>query len=216
MDNKERIGGVIKGDSRCLGTFHVEVCRVMLKEAMYHLYDFPDLVSEAVQTSFIKLLNNLHKVNPNTLNSYATTTVRNTCIDRLRSETVRLKKCVSMSTYMNSDIEVYHSEEDRYSLVHRLNASTETTLDGLANPELGYDPDVVMPKVLAAIDKLSPTYQKIFKMFYLDGMSVKEIAEELGTHIGSVKSNLHKARANMKSYLGSYNEVMALEDEYFC
>lgn len=42
----------------------------------------------------------------------------------------------------------------------------------------------------------------------MDKMSVKEIGDELGIHIGTVKSNLHKVRNNVRTKLGSYERVI--------
>jgi len=53
----------------------------------------------------------------------------------------------------------------------------------------------------SAIDKLSPKYKSIFTKFYLDGKDHKTIADEEGISDSTSKSNLHKAKKNIKKYL---------------
>ena len=43
-------------------------------------------------------------------------------------------------------------------------------------------------------------------MYYFDDMSHQEIADELGISDGTSKSNLFKAKANVKSYLEKLNK----------
>ena len=63
------------------------------------------------------------------------------------------------------------------------------------------DDELSMDDVMIGLEKLSPTYKKIFKMFYLDGLSHEEISKKLGISVGTSKSNLFKAKANIKKYL---------------
>ncbi|MFI3286270.1 MAG: RNA polymerase sigma factor [Rikenellaceae bacterium] len=52
-----------------------------------------------------------------------------------------------------------------------------------------------------AIERLSETHAKLFKMRFLDEYSYEEIAEKLQMPLGSVKTNIHRARAKMCQYL---------------
>ena len=57
-----------------------------------------------------------------------------------------------------------------------------------------------------AMETLSPSYKKIFNMYYFEDMSHLEIADELGISDGTSKSNLFKAKAKVKSYLENLNK----------
>lgn len=50
-------------------------------------------------------------------------------------------------------------------------------------------------KVDAAVDRLGDTHRTIFVMRELEGRSYEEIARETGTHLGTVKSRLNRARS---------------------
>ena len=54
---------------------------------------------------------------------------------------------------------------------------------------------------LEAIGKLSPGYRAVFNLFVIEEYSHKEIAEMLGISEGTSKSNLSKAKMNLKKIL---------------
>jgi len=55
--------------------------------------------------------------------------------------------------------------------------------------------------ILNAIRELSPVYRSVFNMFVIEGLSHEEIAQQLGISVGTSKSNLSKARENLKKIL---------------
>jgi RNA polymerase sigma factor (sigma-70 family) len=56
-------------------------------------------------------------------------------------------------------------------------------------------------EILGAIRLLSPAYRTVFNLFVIEGMSHEEIATQLGISIGASKSNLSKARENLRKIL---------------
>ncbi|MBV6442013.1 MAG: ECF RNA polymerase sigma factor SigE [Saprospiraceae bacterium] len=55
--------------------------------------------------------------------------------------------------------------------------------------------------LLHLVHRLPPAYQATFNLFAIEGYEYREIAEMLGVSIGSVKSNLSKARLRLKEML---------------
>lgn len=55
--------------------------------------------------------------------------------------------------------------------------------------------------VVDAIESLSPSYQKVAKMYLLDGYKHHEIAEVLNISLGTSKSNLSKSKKNVIKYI---------------
>ena len=53
----------------------------------------------------------------------------------------------------------------------------------------------------AAIETLRPEYREVIKLFYLDDLSVKQIAQVLGKNENTVKTQLSRAREALKTYL---------------
>lgn len=59
-------------------------------------------------------------------------------------------------------------------------------------------------EILDMIRKLSPAYRTVFNLFVIEGFKHEEIAEMLGISIGTSKSNLSKAKKNMRVILKEY------------
>jgi RNA polymerase sigma factor (sigma-70 family) len=58
--------------------------------------------------------------------------------------------------------------------------------------------------LLHLIQKLSPAYRTVFNLYVIEEYSHKEIAEELGIHIGTSKSNLAKAKLKLQELYHAY------------
>jgi RNA polymerase sigma-70 factor (ECF subfamily) len=52
-----------------------------------------------------------------------------------------------------------------------------------------------------AIEQLRPEYQEVIKLYYLDDLSVKEIAQILNKNENTIKTQLFRARDTLKSVL---------------
>lgn len=55
--------------------------------------------------------------------------------------------------------------------------------------------------LISLVQKLSPVYRTVFNLYAIDGYTHDEIAEMLGISVGTSKSNLAKARANLREAL---------------
>ncbi len=66
--------------------------------------------------------------------------------------------------------------------------------------DLLMDPKIVMKEVA----NLSPAYRTVFNMYVVEGYTHKEIASELGISDGTSKSNLAKAKMNLRKKLSKY------------
>ena len=60
--------------------------------------------------------------------------------------------------------------------------------------------------VIDAIESLSPSYQKVAKMYLLDGYKHHEIAEVLKISLGTSKSNLSKSKKNVIKYIKKHHD----------
>tara|TARA_R110002051_G_scaffold325415_2_gene427677 strand:- start:61 stop:594 length:534 start_codon:yes stop_codon:yes gene_type:complete len=90
---------------------------------------------------------------------------------------------------VNTVLQKYRKEE--YLSVITDNVEEETTV------ETGYA-EVALPVLLKYIQDLPNKYRLTFNLYVLDGYSHKEIAELLGTSVGTSKSNLARARMILK------------------
>ncbi len=60
-------------------------------------------------------------------------------------------------------------------------------------------------RVRAAITALADGQRDAVRLFYLQGLSHREVADELGVSIGAVKARLHQARAALAPKLAAFN-----------
>lgn len=60
---------------------------------------------------------------------------------------------------------------------------------------------VPIAEVMDAVQQLSPAYRTIFNLYVMEGYNHNEIAEMLEISVGTSKSNLSKARQNLRKML---------------
>ncbi|WP_460942107.1 RNA polymerase sigma factor [Spirosoma daeguense] len=91
--------------------------------------------------------------------------------------------------------EVKHYHQENVDYVENT-AATETAdaFSQLAHEDL-----------LALVQRLSPAYRLVFNLYVLDGFTHEEIASQLGISIGASKSNLARARENLRLLLKQIN-----------
>jgi RNA polymerase sigma factor (sigma-70 family) len=69
---------------------------------------------------------------------------------------------------------------------------------------------ITIQNVLDAMNQLTPVYRAVFNMYVFDNLTHQEIATQLGISVGASKSNLAKARRNVKGVLlGVKNEKVS-------
>ena len=137
-----------------------------------------DDASEIVNDGFLKIYRNFNTFNPHysdveaSLKGWMKRIMINTAIDHIRKNNQRFLVAEIFDNHFNIADE------------------TETSID-----KLSYD------EILAIVQKLSPVYRAVFNLYVIDGFKHEEIAEQLDISVGASKSNLSKARANLKKML---------------
>jgi len=61
--------------------------------------------------------------------------------------------------------------------------------------------DMAYQEIVAMVQNLSPAYRTVFNLYVVDGYTHEEIAEMLRISVGTSKSNLSKARENLRNML---------------
>ena len=137
--------------------------------------DAEELTSE----SFIKLYKNIQQFDMNRsgetealFKGWFKRIVVNTCIDHLRRTHLKL-----VSQEMNEEGEIFADVQ-------------ETGIDKLMYTE-----------IIEAIRKLTPVYRTVLNLFVIEGYSHEEIATQLNISLGASKSNLSKARHNLRKII---------------
>ncbi len=100
-----------------------------------------------------------------------------------------------------------------------LDALREPRRPGESSGEGGEPVEVIAAQELAAsvraaIVALPPGQRQAVALFYLGGLTHAEIAEEIGTRPGAIKTRLHKARKSLRaSLLNTYQEYVDMTDQ---
>jgi RNA polymerase sigma-70 factor (ECF subfamily) len=75
--------------------------------------------------------------------------------------------------------------------------------------------DELVAKVKEAVANLPPLQRESLVLFEYEGLSLLQIAEIVGTDVGTVKSRLHRARGRLRNslapYLNTNPEIVTLE-----
>lgn len=72
--------------------------------------------------------------------------------------------------------------------------------DDRAGPQ---DPDDLAGELELALARLRPEYRTVFALFHEQGLSYEEVARALGRPVGTIKTWLHRARAEMAAHLAA-------------
>jgi RNA polymerase sigma factor (sigma-70 family) len=136
-------------------------------------------VEEIMNEGFIKLFKNIHQFEESrhadvlaSLKGWFKRILVNTCIDHYRKN----------ASYINGQM----LSEDAEKIADK----QETGIDILSYKE-----------IIQAIRQLSPAYRTVFNLFVIEGLTHEEISKHLGISVGSSKSNLSKARENLRKIL---------------
>jgi RNA polymerase sigma factor (sigma-70 family) len=134
---------------------------------------------ELTSESFVKLFKNIKLFDVNRqanvdalFKAWFKRIIINTCIDHLRRNHAMLNGHV-------------HSNDGE-----NVPDTGETGIDRLSYEE-----------IVEAIRQLSPVYKTVFNLFVIEGMTHEEIAAQLDISVGASKSNLSKARNNLRKII---------------
>lgn len=139
-----------------------------------------DRAKDILQDGFIKVFKSMEKFNfEGSFEGWVRRIVVNTAIDY-----VRKSKTDFLLANEGKDVEDYH--ESLYE-EEEADEPVEMTL------EVG--------DVRNGMEKLSTAYRTVFNLYVFENYSHQEIADALNVSVGTSKSNLAKARANLKKIL---------------
>lgn len=157
---------------------------------IYRMVRDRELAEDLAQESFVKALNALDTYRPEfKFSSWIFKIANNTAIDYLRK-----KKPATLS--LEGRREGGGPEEPRPIALPHPGGSP---LDELEARELG-------SAIEQAIGQLRPEYRACIILRHIEGRSYEEIAEILELPLGTVKTYIHRARAQLKQILGPLRE----------
>tara|TARA_B100000795_G_C22793459_1_gene438129 strand:- start:804 stop:1361 length:558 start_codon:yes stop_codon:yes gene_type:complete len=178
------IQGCIDGDRRSQQSLYEYFYGKMMVVCMRYAKD-QDQALDMFQEAFIKVFNNLHKFENNgSFEGWVRRIMVNSSIDHIRKN----KK---------------HNQMVELDDVHGSIQVEEDETDELLE-------NVSFQDMLDLMQELSPAYKNVFNLYIVDGYTHKEIASLLDISIGTSKSNLSKAKINLRKLLNKKLERMVV------
>jgi len=180
MQNKEllaHIKGCLLGDDKSQRWVFERYYRVMFGVCLRYISDH-DATQDVVQEGFLKIFLSMHKYSSKgSFEGWMRRIMVNTAIDAIRS-----RKATGLILGVEESFDSFVEEE------------THTSED---DDEMNF----TVHDVQAAMAKLSPMYRMVFNLHVFDNLAHKEISDQLGISVGTSKSNLAKARRNLRKIL---------------
>ncbi|MFP8487866.1 RNA polymerase sigma factor [Gracilimonas sp. Q87] len=96
---------------------------------------------------------------------------------------------------INTAINEYHKNKKRMEKVEPISDKHNLLTDNKIVSGISYD------EIIELIQKLSPVYRTVFNLYVIEGYKHREIAEMLDISVGTSKSNLSKAKSNLRALL---------------
>ncbi|HWO88057.1 MAG TPA: sigma-70 family RNA polymerase sigma factor [Gemmatimonadales bacterium] len=150
------------------------------------------LAEDLAQDTFVKVLNALDSYRPEyKFSSWIFKIANNVAIDQLRRR--------ELDTLSLDGAPDARSQEEIQATALQAADRSESPLAELEARELG-------ALIEQAIDRLRPEYRACILLRHVEGRSYEEIAEALDLPLGTVKTYIHRARHELREYLGPVRE----------
>lgn len=158
-----------KGNKKVFKNFFNKNYQALVVYANGYLFDQP-ASEDIVQEVFIYIWENAKKINiESSFKAYVTTMVRNRCLNYLKSIKIT----------------------DNYSFLEfNINLITEHVFDEASEE----DKKIVYHQILKIVDTLPEKMQQAVRLKFLQNLKYKEIAQEMGVSVNTVKTHLKRAK----------------------
>lgn len=181
------VDGCLQGDRRAQQRVYELFYGKMMAVCMRYTKN-TDQAKDILQDGFIKVFRSMESFNrAGSFEGWIRRIVVNTAIDHFRRSKnayLLLGEERSIEDFADSDAE-----------------------DTLADDQGEDLPDLKPADVINAMQKLTPAYRTVFNLYVFEDMTHKEIADALGINVGTSKSNLAKAKMNLKKLLRKENKI---------
>lgn len=173
-----------QGDKRAFNKLFKKYNR-LIRYIIYDIVKDDDLTKDLVSDTFLKAYERLNfYVNPISFEAWLKTIAVNTTIDYLRA---------SKEDRKNSSID----DEDNYVLLEDDSKDPESMIIDNENADL----------IRTALSRLRFKHRNILELRYFKNLSYKELSVVLGVPVGTVKSDLCKAKHKLKVQFQKLSET---------
>lgn len=177
----EIVKGCIAGDRKAQQRLFQTFFGRMMVVCMRYTKD-RDTAQDILQDAFIKAFDKMGDFTfTGSFEGWLRRIMVNTAIDHFRKS----KHLIELVENQN-----YSNDEDENDFGENEDETDSSNWENLSSDD-----------ILLAMQDLSPAYQTVFNLYVMENYQHKDIAEMLNISVGTSKSNLAKARANLKKIL---------------
>ena len=190
-DDRELVARALDGEEAAYGEL-LERFRRPVFSLIYRMIGDREQAEDLAQESFVKAFNNLDSYNPSyRFSSWLFKIANNHAIDHLRRA-----RLPTVSIHGSPHARTVEREEETRIVLESQDESPEQEMLAL---ELG-------GAIERAIARLRPEYQTAVILRHIESRPYEEIAEIMDVPIGTVKTFLHRARAELRVALQHLRE----------
>lgn len=195
MDDKRLVKQMLANDSAAFDRFFNENFARLYRFAIVRLSDDPDGTREVVQISLTKAIRNLGSYRGEAaLFTWLCSICRNEMNDWLRQKGRRQEHIV-----LTEDFPEIRAAVDSFQA------------PAVDSPEQNYRRAELIRLIQVALDRLPSNYGNILEWKYIEGYSVKEIAERLKLGHEAAQSRLARAKRAFSEVYGSLTDALQSE-----
>ena len=175
------------GDQAAFESLYGLIGRDLYASAYYFLRDHDDS-EDVVQLVLVRLYRHIHHLKETSkFASWLWRLIANQCFSYKQKK----KKLLSNTSY------------DDAILVKNGELAADSA--NLKNPRQVLINKEIMQRIQGAVKELPKRQRACFVLYEIEGHSINEISEILGTSVGAVKFNIHQARQKLRSMLQDLN-----------
>ena len=191
MEQNELIAGLKSHDEEAF-----KVLVEQFKDRIYNLcYSYVRNAAESedlAQEVFIEVYNSIGRFNEKAdLSTWIYRITINEALQMIRKKKAQKRFGFVISLFGN---------EEKYSSLHKEEVHPGVSLENRERSRV----------LFSQIDKLVENQKNAFLLIKLEGKSYQEVADIMQTTVSSVESLMHRAKANLKKWLGSYYKTTEL------
>lgn len=173
MYSDKELLNLVKRDSEAFRLI-VQKYQRSVRNYIYYLVKDTAYVDDITQESFIRLYDNLNKIDERGIKSYLFSISHNLAVNQL-------KKMAKFDTSIDIDKLTDRSTADLW--IYSEESKVEKSLD-----------------VKQSLDKMKQKYRLVLYLYYIEDFSYKEISDMLKKPINTVKTWLRRAKLEFKQY----------------
>jgi RNA polymerase sigma-70 factor (ECF subfamily) len=188
MDEAALIHAAQRGDVNSYNTLVLNY-QTQAYNVAYRIMGEPDSAADATQEAFISAYRAIRSFRGGSFKAWLLRIVTNACYDEIRRRKRR----------PDASLDALYLEDE---------AADASLVTHSENPESYAQRMDLQAAIMTCLQGLTDEQRTVSVLSDIEGMSYEEIAQVVGTALGTVKSRLSRARSSLRDCLQGYGELL--------